>query len=99
MSATNWEEVYRVQNARIAELEKENAEFELLRKRLPEMQELQKAAHKANTLAYISAQLMSPRQRELRDAIRKEIEALGVQSWAEIQAVCQMVKNRHEETK
>ena len=25
MSASNWEEVYRVQNARIAELEKENA--------------------------------------------------------------------------
>ena len=91
MSATNWEEVYRVQTARIAELEKENAE---LRKDYLDMGQ---TATRSKINDYIGSIIMTDEQRKLRDTVKKELPERS--SWAVIQAVCEMVMQRNKEAK
>jgi len=87
--ATNWEDAYRVQTERIAELERENA---ALREGYIEMG---KTALKSEINHYIGSIMMTDEQRKLREAVKKELPERA--SWAEIYAVYEIVRDRTKE--
>ena len=89
MSVTNWEDVYRVQTARIAELERENAELR------NDYVEMGQTALKSEINHYIGSIIMTDEQRKLREAVKKELPERA--SWAEIYAVYEMVRDRTKE--
>lgn len=71
------------------ELERENA---ALRKDYLEMGQ---TALGSEINHYIGSIIMTDEQRKLRDAVKKELPERA--SWAEIQAICGMVMQRHKE--
>lgn len=110
MSATNWEDVYRVQTERIAELEREIASLRAHAERMGQANdrlivendalrkdyvEMGQTALRSEINHYIGSIIMTDEQRKLREAVKKELPERA--SWAEIYAVYEIVRDRTKE--